>query len=112
MKKLLCLHGIYYNWNKEKFTDKPFEDERQIGFSAQELEKLFPELVRIDAKGYKAVDYIRMTPVLVEAIKQQQPIIEQLNNRVDLLMKKIETVKGRIGERMKRSYDPALPFND
>jgi hypothetical protein len=73
---LLAINPIYYNW-KTEFKDKGFTGERQIGFSAQEVEKLFPEMVQTDGQGYKALDYSRMAPVLVEAIKEQQLIIEK-----------------------------------
>jgi hypothetical protein len=71
LSSILSLHGIYYHW-KQEFKDKGFTGDRQIGFAAQEIEKLFPEMVQTDAAGYKAVDYSRMTPVLVEAVKEQQ----------------------------------------
>ena len=64
------LHGITYDWNKEKFPEKEFNDRHQIGISAQELEKVYPEMVFTDASGYKTVDYSRLTPVLIEAVKQ------------------------------------------
>lgn len=51
------------------FPEESFSDKRQIDFSAQELEVLFPEIVKTDSKGYKSVDYGRMTPILLEAIK-------------------------------------------
>ncbi len=57
-------------------------DKLQLGLSAQELEKFFPELVMTDAKGYKSVDYGRLTPVLVEAIKEQQKEIDELKKLV------------------------------
>ena len=85
---VLTLHGIYYFWNQEKFPSKQFNDERQIGFSAQEIEKLFPEMVQTDADGYKSVDYSRMTPVLVEAIKDLQNQIQELRREVAKLKKK------------------------
>lgn len=36
---------------------------------AQEVEALFPELVNTKPDGYKAVDYAKLTPILLEAIK-------------------------------------------
>jgi uncharacterized protein YlxW (UPF0749 family) len=44
-------------------------------------------MVQTDAEGYKSVDYSRMAPVLVEAIKQQQKQIESLKKKVDQLEK-------------------------
>src|SRR5258705_13292698 len=77
------MNGIYYYWRQDEFPGMNFTNDRQLGFSAQEIEKLFPELVMTDLKGYKSVDYGRMTPVLVEAIKEQQAIIDAQNKKID-----------------------------
>lgn len=50
----------------------------QLGFVAQELEQVYPELVSTGADGLKAVNYAQLTPVLVEALKEQQRQLEQL----------------------------------
>ena len=50
----------------------------QIGFLAQELETVFPNLVHTDKNGYKSVNYIALIPVLVAAVKEQQGEIEGL----------------------------------
>ncbi len=52
--------------------------QKQIGFIAQELEKVLPELVAKDAEGYLSINYIGLIPVLVEALKEQQTQIEAL----------------------------------
>ena len=41
---------------------------------AQELEQVLPELVNTGTDGFKAVNYAQLTPVLIEAIKEQQQI--------------------------------------
>src|SRR5688500_16464189 len=41
---LQSIHGIYYNWDNEIFADKNFGDDRQRGFSAQDLDKVYPEI--------------------------------------------------------------------
>lgn len=77
LSAVLQLHPIFYHWKKE-LNDAGFTGARQIGFSAQEIEAFFPEMVQTDANGYKAVDYSRMTAVLVQAVKEQQAEIEKL----------------------------------
>lgn len=72
LAKLLKIKGYYYDWRVDDFQEKNFSNQRQIGFVAQEIEAQFPELVQTDQDGYKAVDYARLTPVLVEALKEQQ----------------------------------------
>lgn len=47
-----------------------------IGFSAQEIEKVFPDLVSTDTDGYKTVDYEHFVPILVGAIQEQQVQID------------------------------------
>ncbi len=63
-----------------------FTDAVQIGFIAQEVEKVFPELVVTGKDGYKAVDYSKITPVLLEAIKDQQKQIDELNRKLEKLI--------------------------
>jgi len=67
-----------------------FNDNRQIGFSAQEVEKIFPEVVMTDSKGYKSIDYGKLTPVAVEAIKEQQHEINEMKKQIAELKKMVE----------------------
>ena len=60
------------------------------GVVAQEVEKVLPELVNTDENGYKSVEYANLTPVLIEAIKEQQAIIDQQNKRIENLEKMLE----------------------
>lgn len=50
----------------------------RLGFVAQDVQVVFPELVEENAEGYLSVDYLGLIPVLVEAIKEQQGQIEEL----------------------------------
>ena len=52
----------------------------QIGFLAQDLEEIFPELVITGLDGIKSVNYQAMTAILVEAIKEQQLQIDKLKS--------------------------------
>lgn len=88
LQKIRSLNGMYYYWRQDEFPDMQFGKERQLGFAAQEVEKIFPELVITDSRGYKSVDYGRLTPVLVEAIKEQQAMIDTLIKEVKELRKK------------------------
>jgi hypothetical protein len=78
LSNVMQLRGVNYFWKTKEFPEKQFPDTKQIGFIAQELEKVYPEVVFTDKDGYKSVDYSRLTPILVEAIKEQQKIIQQL----------------------------------
>ncbi len=91
------LHGVSYQWDKAHFPEMHFQEGRQFGFLAQEVEKIFPELVSTDAEGYKSVNYIGVVPVAVEAIKAlkrdadaQQQQIDELKARLARLERLLE----------------------
>jgi hypothetical protein len=71
---VLRLRGVSYHWKPEfKGDARP-----QIGFIAQEVEAVLPELVNTDEQGFKSVAYANAVPVLVEAIKEQQRQLDAL----------------------------------
>lgn len=71
-----------------------------MGFIAQELEKSFPQLVHTNQEGEKSVDYSRMVPILVEAIKEQQAQIEQLKSEKAALEVEIKTLRSEVMTRL------------
>jgi hypothetical protein len=78
---LLALRGVTYTFRQAEFASRNFPAGRQIGVIAQELERVYPELVSTDAQGYKAVNYAQLTPVLIEAIKELQQQLEEQTRR-------------------------------
>lgn len=74
------LNGYTYNWK-----DEQRDSTMQIGLIAQELQKVYPQLVKQNSKGDLSVNYIGLIPVLVEGIKQQQREIEELKLEVKKL---------------------------
>ncbi|MEN9327928.1 MAG: hypothetical protein RI947_736 [Candidatus Parcubacteria bacterium] len=53
-----------------------------IGFIAQEVEKIVPEVVDTDSNGFKSLTYGQFTPLLVSAIQQQQLSLAQTSKRL------------------------------
>lgn len=78
LSQLMQLRGVSYNWNKTDFPDREFNDGVQVGLIAQEVEKVFPDMVMTDENGEKAVAYYQLIPMLLEALKQQQRQIDEL----------------------------------
>ena len=83
LSEVTQLQGFKYNWRDDEYPEMKFDKDRQIGLIAQEVEKVFPELVRTDDNGYKAVSYEKLTVVLLEGIKEQQKQIEILQKQVE-----------------------------
>jgi hypothetical protein len=70
LDRVAQLRGVSFDWKREEFADHQFADGRQVGMIAQEVEKVLPEVVARGNDGYRSVDYGRLTPLIVEAVKQ------------------------------------------
>jgi len=84
LEKVLQLRGVNFTWKNSP------ESGNQIGFIAQEVKQVVPELVSgtegdIEKGETLSMSYGNVTPLLVEAIKEQQKIIADLQRRVALL---------------------------
>jgi len=71
------LQGVTYKWNKDKGNGAGYKTGKQIGLIAQEVEKVLPELLHTDSKGYKTLSYDKLAPVIIEAMKEQQKAIRK-----------------------------------
>jgi len=87
LNKVMKLQGVTYAWRKEELKGAGFKDGRQIGLIAQDVEKVLPELVHTDGKGYKAIAYDKLAPVLIEAVKELQKEVKE--QQKEMIEKKI-----------------------
>jgi FtsZ-binding cell division protein ZapB len=89
------LRGVRYNWKDES------RPENKIGFIAQEVEAVLPELVHTRENGFKGVNYAEMTAVLVEAVKELSAEVEALkaeNNNLKAEASKVEAMEDRLAK--------------
>lgn len=63
---------------------KDEKKKQKIGVLAQDIEKVFPELVS-ESNGVKSVNYQRLVPVLINALKEQQAEIDRLKTQEERL---------------------------
>jgi hypothetical protein len=75
LQKITQLNGYNYYWKNEN-TDNSI----QTGVLAQEVQKIFPNLVKEGKDGMLAVNYSGLIPVLIESIKELQRQIDELKN--------------------------------
>ena len=76
LAKVLQLQGVSYQLKADPARRV------QLGLVAQEVEKVFPEVVFTDAAGFKSLDYSRLLAPVIEAIKTQQTQLEALAKQV------------------------------
>ena len=87
MDKIQNLSGVTYNWKANRSPD--------IGFIAEDVGKVMPEIVEWEPDGInaQAMDYTKIIPVLVEALKEQQAEINSQKKIINELSEKIEKTK-------------------
>ncbi|MBP6128035.1 tail fiber domain-containing protein [Flavobacterium sp.] len=90
LQKVLKLQGVTFDWKTKEFPSRMFSENRALGFIAQEVEQVIPEVVQTEnsTEGFKSVQYDKVVALLVEAIKEQQKQIEQLQQKVKELTEK------------------------
>lgn len=106
--KIMRLQGRSFSWKQDatrtEFNDKTgeledqplnFREGPQIGFIAQELEEVLPELVSEGEDGYKSITYSKIIPVVVEAMKEQQARIDRQEELINTLLERVEQLENR-----------------
>jgi hypothetical protein len=70
--------------NSTQFTFKSdLKKKIHYGFIAQDLEKIYPELVKDSEKGYRKVNYIELIPLIVSKMKDMQEEINELKKQLE-----------------------------
>lgn len=101
LDKVLNLQGVNFEYDNSRKSNSVLPEGKQIGFLAQDVEKIIPEVVRTDKEGYKSLDYSHLTALLNEAIKEQEKKIETQDERIDKLEKTIEDMQLQIQDLKK-----------
>lgn len=82
LEKIKKLRPVCFRWRKKEFPQYRFSDDLQVGMIAQEVEKIFPELVKDWKDGYKTIKYGWIPMYLLKAIQEQQKEIDNLKQKI------------------------------
>lgn len=63
------LRPVSYAWRRDEFPERNFDSRRQLGFIAQEVREILPDVVS-NTGDYLAVNYTEVIPVLTRAIQE------------------------------------------
>jgi hypothetical protein len=103
LSKIISLRGVEYNFKSGEYAGLNLTSEKQVGFIAQEVEKVIPSAVHDKGIPYdmdpvtdglssrkgtynlKGITYTDIIPFLVEGMKEQQQQIETLKARINQL---------------------------
>jgi hypothetical protein len=80
LEKIESISGNTYDW-KEGYEEIHSHKGNDVGVIAQEIEEILPQIVTNRDNGYKAVQYEKIIPLLIEAIKELSAKIKGLENK-------------------------------
>jgi Chaperone of endosialidase len=94
LDKLDQINGVTFEWNGLDQSPEYTNEGINIGVIAQEVEKVFPEIVSTsDNDGYKSVSYNQLTAVLLEAVNELKAQNDELQERIEILEQSISEQK-------------------
>jgi len=89
LAKLKGLRGVSFKWKED------LEAGTQLGVIAQEVQQVIPEIVT-ESGGYLGVDYSEMSAVIIEAIKEQQALLQKQQSDFDIGNSKLDELTAKI----------------
>jgi len=100
MTRLQKIEGVTYEYEQARYKERNLPEGAQIGLLAQNVQSIFPDLVKEDEEGYLAVNYDGMIPVIIEALKEisqgQSHRPAQSQEQLNLLMKENAVLQQRL----------------
>lgn len=106
LDRLMRLNGVFYDWKKE------YGGTHDVGFIAQEVFPVLPEVVHLNAAGEpESIDYARITALAVEAIKEQQCTHEAQRAAQDATISRQQEEIAELRERLEK-IEAALRANE
>jgi hypothetical protein len=92
-ERLSELRGVSFDWiEMEEFHGNKGHD---YGVIAQEVEKIFPEMVITRESGYKAVRYEKLIPVMIESIKELNDVVKSQSDLLNELVTRINLLESK-----------------
>lgn len=109
LEKVLRLRGVEFEWKRGLTRNARLPRGPQIGFIAQEVEAVLPEVVGTDGEGFKSVAYANLTALLVEAIKDQQRLLASQASELEASRRETAGLIDRLGALEARLASPRKP---
>ncbi len=91
LDKIMSLKGVYFDFiETDQGTYKTLPKGRQLGYIAQEVEEILPEVVVTGGDGMKMMSYGNITALLSEGIKEQQ---KELNSQREIILQQQKMIE-------------------
>ena len=102
LSKLDQLRGVSFEWDHSAASIGNKEGEKSIGMIAQELQKVYPELVVASKNGgheYLSIDYGKFTVVLLQALKELQSQIDATQDQIQGQIQLTKELESRVSAK-------------
>lgn len=111
LAKIAALRPAAYRFRVDEYPELGLPEGEQFGFVAQELQRVFPELVREsvsqalpsepgapprEGTRFESVNYTGLVPILVRAVQEQQCVVEEQGARIDALEARLEELASAV----------------
>lgn len=87
---VMKMRGVRYSWKADEFPEMQFDKGTQVGFVAQEVKEVLPEAVMEQPDGSLSVDYSRVTPLLLEALKELRGLVRNQQSQIEELKAELQ----------------------
>jgi hypothetical protein len=94
---LNAMEPVRYNWNIAAYPSMGFQDRRDIGFIAQQIEPILPEVVFTDSAGYKSVEYGKITSLIVAGVQELDKAMTRQGELIVAVGDRVKTIEDWIG---------------
>jgi len=98
LQSIDSMRGVRFEYrDQKKYAKGP-----KIGVIAQELMKVFPEMVTKGTDGFYKVDYTQLSAVLIQAVREQQTIMHQQQLEINELKIRLDNQQMQINAILKK----------
>ncbi|MBI4479460.1 MAG: tail fiber domain-containing protein [Acidobacteria bacterium] len=97
LDKLVRSRPVSFRWRAEEYPEFHFGDAKNSGLIAQEVEKVFPEMVSEDQHGFKQVNYSELPLLAIQAIRELKAQNDQLCEELENLRLAVQSLQQRLG---------------
>jgi hypothetical protein len=102
------LKPVYYDWDRSNPKATSFQDKHQVGFIAQDVEKVLPEVVNKGEDSYRSLEYDKMVAVAIAAIKELYAKIMGVKADQAVMAREIASVKAETNTKANKAETDAL----
>jgi len=88
LDNIMKMNPVEFDWSETYYQYDSLKEKgklKSLGFIAQEMREIYPEVVHLTHDGYYYIIYNELNSVLVEGIKEQQVFIDDLENTITQL---------------------------